>query len=225
MCLGITCVYFANIVVGVASLCRTWLVGNMHVLKCDELKALACIEHRYSEFDTHVYEYEGLMSSEEFVHACDPTEFEDAQDYCSKASTARNTRRSMLADVQTRVAKRIGLKPKPPKLDVPPKKKPKKSQPSAIPFDDADFSQESALAFFPAGTRLFKDRFNGRWRAHWRFNADWSWRDVSRSWGQSSSRHSLLSVCKIVYSWGATFGIECPPHVCELLETIQGDDD
>ena len=83
-----------------------------------------------------------------------------------------------------------------------------------------DVTEAAAKDLLPAdeGFRLFKDAYNGRWRAYHRVHGS-----ISRSWSRRSSKDAMREVLQWVWNWSHTMrGRLCP---IEGLLLADDDDD
>ena len=71
-------------------------------------------------------------------------------------------------------------------------------RPAVATLPDANIDVAIASTYLPPYTRLHKDVFNGRWRAHWRapFSALES---VSKSWGCRGEKQALVEVLQDIW--------------------------
>ena len=191
-------------------------VASQRIKECDEMTALAFMEHRFVEQHNGTGEYADLVCTEQFQDLCVDTDeiylaLEVASDVHAEKASVKTMTETFHTRVREAVAKKKGCGAKAKgKGAAPPKKKAKKVHACPIPADDACLSQDDLLMLAPAGSKVHKDHFNGRWRIYWRSDETWPWKDVSRSWGRRSSRDAAFLCLKVSWQWAELFDHECP---------------
>ena len=74
-----------------------------------------------------------------------------------------------------------------------------------IHYNNVEWEQSLVQQWCPASSHIFWDRYNARWRIHWR------WGDLSRSWGAWGFKESALLCVRAAWtSTAARTGLQCP---------------
>ena len=82
-----------------------------------------------------------------------------------------------------------------------------------LPDDDEKYTQDYVQGLVPSCASVFKDHFNGRWRARGKFTHMMEHSGISRSWGQRTHKLCVEILLAAIYEDGAVAGYSCPVHL------------
>ena len=171
------------------------------VLKVDDAEAAMIVDKRVVRIEDKQNSFDELVQSDEAMEQVDDADQGELKKFIATAQTQARQLSSLRQIVSKAVAK----------LADKPKKRRKKCG-ATLPKNDAEYTVDNMLPFFPPTLqiRLRKDLFNGRWHAFWRRNTGDDWHSLSRSWGSRSHEECLRALLRASWKSCVDAGQMCP---------------
>lgn len=167
------------------------------VLKCSVEKAAGYLTHRIKLQQGRCYSgYHELLKSKDAEMAMNSSELQECNKTIQDEEKQTAAGGSLRAVVKEALAKAR-------------KKGPRPHVQTALPDDDAEFSEATVQRYLPPGGRLVRSYKDGRWRGSWKFNSEAPWTHMSRAWGHRTHKECIREILSAMWADAELHGHHC----------------